>query len=107
MSGVENQIKSLDKKMEEYSMTWLLAKNAKMWFIVAMTILVLWFATIGTFVWYLSQYDYTSTVENDAKGIYAIIDSNGNIISQDISPEMYQTFLEWWELNGDSKNEGN
>ena len=31
-----------------------LSKGAKRWFIAFVTVLVLWFATIGIFIWYLT-----------------------------------------------------
>ena len=45
--------------------------------------------TVGGFLLYLNQYDFssTSTVENSAEGVYALIDSSGNTIAWDITPE--------------------
>lgn len=34
--------------------------QTKRWMIAFFTVLVLWFATIGGFVWYLNQYDFES-----------------------------------------------
>lgn len=78
------------QKQEEHSFAWELIQNArqdsKRWFIVAMTILFLWFATIGIFVAYLSLYDFTSVTEeyqadsNDG-GNANIINGDGKIIN--------------------------
>jgi hypothetical protein len=48
--------------------------SSKRWFIAFITVLVLWFATIGTFIWYISLpvEEYTIDVEND--------DGNANYI---------------------------
>ena len=44
---------------------------------------------VGGFLLYLNQYDFSSTsmVENSAEGVYALIDSSGNTIAWDITPE--------------------
>lgn len=50
---------------------------------------------VAGFLWYLSLYDYTSTetVTNTAEGFYAIVDSEGNVISSDLTPEEIETFI--------------
>lgn len=57
---------------------------------------------IGAFLLYLNQYDFSSTesnyTENTAEGFYAIIDSNGNIIGRDLTPEQIEEILN----NGES-----
>ena len=47
---------------------------------------------VGGFLLYLNQYDFTSTEEYtyEANGVYALIDSEGNVIAQDLSPEVIQ-----------------
>lgn len=60
--------------------------------IVLFVVLALWAGTIGGFIWYLNQYDYTSTIEQN--GVYTLIDSQGNVISSDISPEQMEQILE-------------
>lgn len=47
---------------------------------------------IGVFVWYLNQYDFTS--EQTVSGVYTLVDSDGNVVAQDISPEEYKQFME-------------
>ena len=53
-------------------------------------------ATIGGFLWYLNQYDFSSTqmIEQNAEGVYALIDSEGNTIAWDITPEELEGILE-------------
>lgn len=50
----------------------------------------------GSFLLYLNQYDFasTQTIEQSAEGIYAIVDSEGNTIAWDITPEEMQAMLE-------------
>ena len=55
--------------------------------VTLLAILVLWFATIGVFVWYLNQYDFESyTYEQDGQGVNIIGDRNG--VDFDV-PESY------------------
>lgn len=42
---------------------------------------------IAGFLWYLNQYDFTSYETSTAEGVYALIDSEGNVITADLSPE--------------------
>lgn len=51
-------------------------------------------AVVAGFLWYLNQYDFTSTETITASGIYTLIDSEGNVIAQDISPEEIMEVLE-------------
>ena len=47
-----------------------LKASSKRWFIAFITVLILWFATIGAFIWYISlpveEYYEDYTVEQDA-----------------------------------------
>lgn len=56
---------------------------------------------IGGFLLYLYQYDFSGTIEQN--GVYAIVDSDGNVISSDITPEQMEDILKI--ING--KNENN
>lgn len=56
--------------------------------------------TIGSFLWYLNQYDFTSTENVTATGVYALVDSEGNVIAQDLTAEDISNIME--ELNGQS-----
>lgn len=53
-------------------------------------------ALVGGFIWYLNQYDFSSeysTVQT-AEGVYAVIDSEGNVIGQDLSTEQLTQLME-------------
>ena len=69
---------------------------------VILTALFSVLATVGVFIWYLNQYDFSgvttttneySTVQT-AEGVYAVIDSEGNVIGYDLSSEELQTLME-------------
>ena len=53
-------------------------------------------------MWYLNQYDFsaTSTITNEystvqtAEGVYAVIDSAGNVIGHDLSAEQLTALME-------------
>lgn len=56
------------------------------------TVVKLWFGTVIimlimvlSFVWYLYQYDFTATVEQT--GVYTLMDSQGNVLSTDLTAE--------------------
>ena len=51
--------------------------------------------TVVAFVWLWNQYDYESSTE--LSGVYNLVDSEGNVISSDISPDDVIRILE--ELN--------
>lgn len=53
--------------------------QSKRWFIAFVIVLVLWFSTIGAFLWYVSLpvEDETVTIEND--------DGNANYIGKDLN----------------------
>ena len=61
--------------------------------------------TVGGFLWYLYQYDYCgesiSTI--NAEGVYTLVDSEGNVIVQDLSLEEIQEVLNGTH-NKDDKN---
>ena len=69
--GNENQDSFAMELLKGYS------AQAKRWFIACLVILSMWLATIGGFVWFISQYDYES-YEITADG-----DSNANYIGED------------------------
>ena len=76
-------------------------EQAVRWMRVSFLISILWFATIIAFILYMYQYDYVSTVEQT--GVYTLSDSQGNVISTDISPEQLERILEI--INGDNKSD--
>lgn len=76
-------------------------------FIERIVILILWTIslvfTIGIFIWYLNQYDFSTTIEST--GVYSIVDGNGNIISSDIPPEKIETIMELISNGKDKSNQ--
>ena len=67
-----------------------LKASAKRWFIAFIVVLVLWFATIGVFIWYISLPVETQdvTVENeDGNANYAGRDMNGVFNGENNSKE--------------------
>lgn len=63
---------------------------------------------VAGFLWYLNQYDFsatsTETITNSAEGVYAIVDSDGNVIGSDFTADEIQKFLEG-VLNDGKSNE--
>lgn len=59
-------------------------------------------AMVFGFIWYLNQYDFVSTVEQT--GIYTLTDSQGNVISSDITSEQIKEIM---EIINDGKDENN
>lgn len=59
---------------------------------------------IGGFIWYLNQYDFegTTTTTTSATGVYAVVDSEGNVIANDLTPEEIQSIME--VLHGNSQS---
>lgn len=59
---------------------------------------------VGFFIWYLNQYDFTSTetVTTTATGVYALVDNEGNIIARDLSMEDIESIME--VLNGEGES---
>lgn len=79
-----------------------LRTSAKRVWIALFVVIALWFISIGAFLIYIWN---TEEYYVEATGIYTAVDSNGNIVSQDVEPETWKLFLEWAELNGQSKSE--
>lgn len=52
-------------------------------------------AVTGGFLLYLNQYDFSSTsaTYNDADGVYTLVDSEGNVISADLTPEELEMIM--------------
>lgn len=61
---------------------------------------------VAGFLWYLNQYDFSATTTETitAEGVYAIVDSEGNVIGSDFTAEEIQGFLEG-VLNGDGESD--
>ena len=64
---------------------------------------------IGGFLWYLDQYDYMSTSNSyvSATGVYALIDSEGNVVADDLTPEDIERVMEVLGTYGDSTETAN
>lgn len=73
--------------------------QTKRWFVAFCITILLELSTIIGFIWYLNQYDFTSTIEQN--GVYTLVDSEGNIISSDITPEQIEKIMEI--INGKSQ----
>lgn len=73
-------------------------KTNRLPWIALFVVIVLWFATICAGIWLWNQYDTVTSYE--ANGIYAFIDSNGNIIAQDFSENELEAFKERINNNG-------
>lgn len=58
---------------------------------------------VGAFLLYLYQYDFSGTIEQS--GVYTLIDSDGNVISSDITPEQMEDILKI--INGENKDNKN
>lgn len=55
---------------------------------------------VGGFLLYLYQYDFSGTIEQS--GVYTLVDSNGNVISSDITPEQMEDILKI--INGENES---
>lgn len=55
---------------------------------------------VGAFLLYLWQYDFSGNIEQT--GIYTLVDSDGNVISSDITPEQMEDILKI--INGKDEN---
>ena len=77
-------------------------EQSKRWFRAFLITVAIEALTIMGFIWYLYQYDFTSTIEQS--GVYTLIDSSGNVISSDIQPEQLNDILEIIN-NGKNKND--
>ena len=55
-------------------------------------------AVVGGFLWYLNQYDFsgttTSNITQESTGVYSLIDSEGNVVSADLTPEEVAELME-------------
>ena len=52
--------------------------------------------TVGGFLWYLNQYDFSSeeTTTYTSTGVYSLVDSEGNVIASDLTPEEIEQLIE-------------
>ena len=89
-----NEDKAVEKEEKGLAMEMLgeLKEQSKRWFRAFYIMVIVEVLTIAGFIWYLYQYDFTSTIEQS--GVYTLIDSSGNVISSDISPDQVTEILE-------------
>lgn len=64
--------------------------------------------TVGGFLWYLNQYDFSSkeTTTYTSTGVYSLVDSEGNVIASDLTPEEIEQLMEV-SLSDGTGNENN
>lgn len=84
-----------------------MAKNQIRTFYGFMIVILL---IVSGFLLYLNQYDFTSTTTttttNTAEGVYAIIDSEGNVIASDLTSEEIERIMSTYGTD-DQENYGN
>lgn len=79
---------------EEWSLSAELAKSNKRMFVILVTVIALWFATIAGFVWYINQYEYTNetiTADTNSSGDANYIGNDGNIYNGTNNSEKTKT----------------
>ena len=59
-------------------------------------------AIVGGYLNYLNQYDFTATVEQT--GVYTLMDSQGNVLSTDLTPDDIIKIEEILENGKDKSN---
>lgn len=95
MENEEKATREVNEKEEKGLAMEMLAElkeQSKRWFRTCMVMVLVEVLTIAGFIWYLYQYDFTSTIEQ--AGVYTLIDSSGNVISSDITPDQIESILE-------------
>lgn len=70
--------------------------QTKRWVIAFFVMCIVCVAEFFGFMWYLSLYDFESSIEQT--GLYTYIDSDGNVISSDLSADEMKSILE--AING-------
>ena len=90
-------------KLENERKSAQLKKLNNILFAVIITAFACLLILVGVFVWYLNQYDFVSEAVSEystvqtAEGVYAIIDSAGNVVGHDLTPDQLETVM--GELN--------
>lgn len=85
------ELKSQNERLMDFNKKLM---NAIKWLIILAGLIV------GGFLLYLYQYDFSGTIEQN--GVYTLVDSSGNVISSDITPEQMEDILKI--INGENKN---
>lgn len=65
--------------------------------ILNISLIIALLSAVFGFLIFLSSYEFESTKTYEANGIYAIVDSDGNVIAQDIDPETWEKFIDYME----------
>lgn len=79
-----------------------LKEQSKRWFRAFLVVVIAEIVTVCGFLLYLNQYDFISTVEQT--GIYTLSDSQGNVISSDITPDQIEKIMEILNNGKDQSN---
>lgn len=90
--GNDEKVTEKEEKGLAMEMLGELKGQSKRWFHAFLVMVLVEVLTIAGFIWYLYQYDFTSTIEQ--AGVYTLIDSSGNVISSDITPDQIESILE-------------
>lgn len=90
--GNEEKVTGTEENGLAMEMLGELKEQSKRWFHAFLVMVMVEVLTIAGFIWYLYQYDFTSTIEQ--AGVYTLIDSSGNVISSDITPDQIESILE-------------
>lgn len=98
-----DNVKEKEEKTLAMEMLSELKEQSKRWFRAFLVMVAVEVLTIGGFIWYLNQYDFISTVEQT--GIYTLSDSQGNVISSDITPDQVKEIMEILNDGKDTDNE--
>lgn len=71
-----------DNKSEAWIIVSELGRQNKRIFTALIIVIIMWFATIGSFVWYLNQYEFTTEiydVNSEDGGFAGYIGNNGDM----------------------------
>ncbi len=99
-----NEVKQEEKNISEKSIAMemlgeLQAQNKRLASVIKW-LLILIGLIVGGFLLYLYQYDFSGSIEQS--GVYTLVDSSGNVISSDITPEQMEDILKI--INGENKD---
>lgn len=86
------ECKKINEEMWVSELIDLVKDQSKSWRRAFFTTIAILFGTIIIVFVYLWQYDFTSTIEQN--GVYTLVDSQGNVISSDITPDQINDILE-------------
>lgn len=108
---LEKKVDEISERMNDHSLAYEilqeLKESGRRWQRAFFAMLILLALTIGGFLVYLGQYDYVSTTTYEATGVYTLIDTYGNVISEDITPEMLEAAKELAQIYGEHKDNQN